>query len=140
PPSSRRSAWSAPPCAGWGRRRRPGRCRPGRPPPWGGQMSLRELAVRRNDGLFLRDRREKAVLIVLDVEDELAHEGLVILPPQRLVPLREVVGLLDLHPLEGLDHLHGVFAAAEAGFLDRELEEVDGLEVGLHVAVGLGSR
>src|SRR5439155_1098457 len=127
--SSTARARSVPRGAGWGRRRRPGRYRPGPPPPGCSQRSLRELAGRRKDGLLLRDRLEDPVLVVLDVEDELAEEGLVVLPPQRLVSLGEVVRLLDLHAFQGLDDLHRVFTAAEARLLGAELEEVDGLEV-----------
>jgi hypothetical protein len=38
------------------------------------------------------------VLAVLDVEDELADEGLVVLLPDRLVALGEVLALLDVQP------------------------------------------
>ena len=75
-------------------------------------------------------------LHVPDLEDELAHEGLVVLLAERLVALGEVVDSLDLHALERLDQLHGVLAPAEARLLHAELEEVDRLEVRLHVAVG----
>jgi hypothetical protein len=104
---------------------------------WSGQVTTRTCSSRK-DGLLLRDHLEDPVLVVLDVEDELAEEGLVVLLPQRLVALGEVVGFLT-SILQGLDELHGVLAAAEAR-LDPELEEVGGLEVGLDVAVGLGTR
>src|SRR5215470_9535652 len=97
---------------------------------------LGELARRRDDRLFLGDDVEDLELAVAHLEDELAHEGLVVLLAERLVALREVVGLLDLHALEGLDELHAILAPAELRPLHAELEEVDALEVGLHVAVG----
>src|SRR6185295_6962677 len=97
---------------------------------------LDELARGRDDRLFLRDDVEDLELHVANLEDDLPHERLVVFLAQRLVALGEVVGLLDLQALERLDQLHGVFAPAELGALDAELEEVDGLEVGLHVAVG----
>src|SRR5499427_2896597 len=103
-------------------------------------VSSRELARRRDERLFLGDRFQELVLVVLDREDELADEGLMVFLPDRLVALREVVALLDLHALQGLDQVHRVLAAAEAGLLDRELEEVHRLEVRLHVAVGVGAR
>src|SRR5258705_8572803 len=99
---------------------------------------LDELARGRDDRLFLRDDVEELELHVADLEDELAHEGLVVLLAEGLVALGEVVGLLDLHALEGLDQLHGVLAPAELRPLHAELEEVDPLEVGLHVAIGQG--
>src|SRR5262249_11816275 len=40
-----------------------------------------ELARRRDDRLLFRDGLDDVMLAVLDVEDELAAEGLVILPP-----------------------------------------------------------
>ncbi len=76
------------------------------------------------------------MLAPLDLEDELAEEGLVVFLAQGLVALREVVARLDLEALQRLDQLRGVLAALEARLLHAELEEVHGLEVGLHVAVG----
>src|SRR5262249_25033912 len=99
-------------------------------------VTLGELACRREDRLLLPDHLHDLVLAALDREDELAQEGLVVLLAERLVPLREVVALLDLHPLEGLDELHRVLAPAEARLLDPQLQEVRGLEIRLHVAVG----
>src|SRR3989442_2413880 len=101
----------------------------------GPPISSNELARRRDDRFLFRDHIQELVLVVLDREDELAEERLVVFLPQRLVSLREVVALLDLHALQGLDELHRVFAAAEAGLLDPELEEIHGLEVRLDVAV-----
>src|SRR6185295_19897230 len=66
---------------------------------------------------------------------EFPREGLMILLAQGLVALREVVALLHLEALEGLDELHGVLAAAEAGLLHADLEGIDALVVRLHVAV-----
>jgi hypothetical protein len=53
------------------------------------------------------------MLATVDVEDELADEGLVVLLAQDLVALREVLPLLHLKALERLDQLHGVLAPAE---------------------------
>src|SRR6266508_3645934 len=101
----------------------------------GPPMSLRELACRRDDRLLLGNHVHDLVLVVLDREDELAEERLVVFLSQRLVALREVVALLDLHTLQGLDQLHRVFPAAETGLLDPELHEIHGLEVRLDIAV-----
>src|SRR5436190_2830026 len=101
---------------------------------------LRERAGRRDDRLLPGDDVQQAVLAVLDVEDELAEERLVVFSAQELVALREVVPLLDLHALERLDELHRVLAAAEAGLLDAELQEVHGLEVRLHVPIRVRTR
>src|SRR2546425_1137507 len=101
----------------------------------GPPMSLREFACRRDDRLFLGNHVHDLVLVVLDREKELAEERLVVFLSQRLVALREVVALLDLHALQGLDQLHRVFPAAETGLLDPELHEIHGLEVRLDVAV-----
>src|SRR5215831_10315036 len=60
----------------------------------GDATPLRELAGGREHRLFLRNRLEDVVLVVLDLEDELAKERLVVLPPERLVALRKIVGLL----------------------------------------------
>src|SRR5262252_847843 len=98
--------------------------------PPSGRARLGELAGRRQDGLVLRDDLQESVLVVLDVEDELAEKGLVVLLPEGLVALGEVVTLLDLHSFEGLDELHGVITPAEAGLLHAELEEVHRFEVG----------
>src|SRR5262245_6735406 len=98
-------------------------------------VTLRELACRGNQGLFLRDHLEELVLAILDREDELAQERLVVFLAERLVALGEVVALLDLHPFEGLDELHRVLAPAEARLLDSQFQEVHGLEVRLDVAV-----
>src|SRR5438094_537845 len=55
--------------------------------------------------------------------------------------MRPLVGvLLDLHALERLDELHRILTSTESRLLDAELEEVHRLEVGLHVAVGIGAR
>src|SRR5206468_4324844 len=75
---------------------------------------LGELARRWNQRLFLADRFQELVLVVLDREDELAQERLVVFLPDRLVALREVVALLDLHALQGLDQVVRVLAAAIA--------------------------
>src|SRR5262245_63512580 len=70
-------------------------------------LSSRELARGRNDGLFLRNRLQELVLVVLDREDELADEGLVVFLPDRLVALREVVARSEEHTseLQSLRHL-----------------------------------
>src|SRR5262245_56418702 len=95
-----------------------------------------ELAGRREKCLLLRDHLGDARLGVLDLEDELADEGLVVFLAQYLVALREVVALLHLEPFQRFDQLHRVLAAAEARLLHAELQGVDRLEVRLHVAVG----
>src|SRR6266850_7046350 len=100
----------------------------------------REFTSGRDDGLFLRDRFQQLVLVVLDLEDELAQERLVVFLPDRLVALREIVAFLDLHPLQGLDQVHRVFPAAEPRLLHAELQEVHRLEVRLHVAVRQRAR
>src|SRR5262249_49467223 len=94
-----------------------------------------ELAGRREDGLLLRDDLEDMVLAALHVEDELLEEGLVVVLPEGLVALREVVAFLHLEPFQRLDELHRVLAALEARLLDAELERVHGLVVRLDVAV-----
>src|SRR5712691_3402508 len=99
-------------------------------------VTLRELARGWEERLLLGDHLDELVLAALDREDELAQEGLVVLLAERLVALGEVVALLDFHPLEGLDELHRVLATAEARLLDPQLQEVRGLEVRLHVAIG----
>src|SRR5262245_44840637 len=108
--------------------------------PFARSAGLGELAGRRQDGLVLRDDLQESVLVVLDVEDELAEEGLVVLLPQGLVALREVGALLDVHSFQGLDELHGVLAPAEAGLLHAELEEVHRFVVGLHVPIWQRAR
>src|SRR5260370_35756167 len=55
---------------------------------WEAVTRLRELARGRNDRLFLRDDVEDLVLHVADFEEELAHEGLMVLPAKRVVALR----------------------------------------------------
>src|SRR5262249_55566568 len=95
---------------------------------------------RRERRLLLRDDLEDPMLAILDVEDELAEEGLVIVLAQRLVALREVVSLLELQPFQGLDQLRSVLAAAETGLLHADLEGIHGLEVRLDVAVGQRAR
>src|SRR5262249_39729660 len=97
------------------------------------RVTLRELARGRDERLLLWDHFQEFVLVVLDREDELAQEGLVVLLAERLVALREVVALLDFHPLEGLDELHRVLATAEPRLLDPELQEVHRLEVRLDI-------
>ena len=62
------------------------------------------------------------VLAVLDLEDELAQEGLVVFLAQHLVALREVVAFLHLEPFERLDQLRRVLAAAELRLLHAELQ------------------
>src|SRR5262245_44048489 len=110
-------------------------------PGWrGGATPLRELARGREHRLLFRHRLQDVMLVVLDLEDELAQERLVVLPAERLVALRKVVGLLHLEAFERLDELRGVLATAEARLLHTELEEIDGLEVGLHVAIRQRSR
>src|SRR5712691_9508252 len=98
-------------------------------------VTLGELAGGWEERLLLGNDVQDLVLAALDREDELAQEGLVVLFAERLIALGEVVALLDLHSLEGLDELHRVLAAAEARLLDAELQEVRGLEVRLHVPV-----
>src|SRR2546425_12476065 len=75
------------------------------------------------------------VFVVLDLEDELAQEGLVVLLAEGLVALRKIVALLDVHALQRLDQLHRVVTAAEPGPLHAEFEEVHRLKVRLDVAV-----
>src|SRR5262249_52892702 len=70
-------------------------------------LTLRELAGRRDQRLFLGDGLQELVLVVLDREDELAQERLVIFLPDRLVALREVVALLHFHAFQGLDQVVG---------------------------------
>src|SRR5262245_33824359 len=101
----------------------------------GPPVSSRELARRRDERLFLGDRFQELVLVVLDREDELAQERLMVFLPDRLVTLREVVTLLDVHALQGLDQIVRVLTAAEPGLLHAELQEVHRLEVRLDVAV-----
>src|SRR6266446_1562998 len=95
-----------------------------------------ELASRREQRLLLLDRLHDPMLAALDLEEELAHERLVILLAEHLVALREVVAFLHLQAFERLDQLHGVLAAAEARFLHAELQGIHRLIVRLHVAVG----
>src|ERR1700730_4394300 len=95
-----------------------------------------EFAFRREDGLFLRDHIEDPILAFVDVEDELADEGLVILFAQGLVALREIVSLLHFEAFQRLDQLRRVLASAKAGFLHAELERVHRLEIRLDIAVG----
>src|SRR5262249_58559540 len=80
-----------------------------------------EFAGRREERLLLVDRLHDAMLAALDLEDELAHERLVVLLAEHLVALREVLTFLHLQTFESLDELHGVLAAAEARFLHAEL-------------------
>src|SRR5262249_4495070 len=98
-------------------------------------MPLAELAGGPDQRLFLSERFYELVLVVLDREDELAQERLVVFLPDRLVALREVVALLHFHAFQRLDQVVRVLAAAEAGLLHAELEEVHRLEVRLDVAV-----
>src|SRR4029453_9257521 len=79
------------------------------------------------------------VLAALDLEEELAEEGLMVFLAQELVPLRKIVALLHLETLEGLDELHRVFLAAEARLLHADAERVHRLVVRLHVPVGQGT-
>src|SRR6266446_2839096 len=95
-----------------------------------------ELASRREQRLLLLDRLHDPMLAALDLEEELAHERLVILLAEHLVALREVVAFLHLQAFERLDQLHGVLAAAEARFLHAELHGIHGLVVRLYVAIG----
>src|SRR5204863_6269358 len=83
-----------------------------------------EFALRRKDGLFLRDDIEDPILAFVNVEDELADEGLVILLTQRLVALREVVAFLQFETFQRLDQLWRVFASTKSRFLHSELERV----------------
>ena len=76
----------------------------------------------------------------LHLEDDLAHERLVVLLAQHLVAGREVGALLHLEPFEGGDQLVAVVAALEAGFLDAELDGVHRLEIRLDIAVGQRAR
>src|SRR5207253_9537745 len=75
-----------------------------------------EFAFRRKDGLFLRDDIEDPILAFVNVEDELADEGLVILLAQRLVALREIIAFLHFEAFQRLDQLWRVFASAEFRF------------------------
>src|SRR5258705_9680733 len=120
--------------------RRPPRSAPGPPGRSGPSMPLRELARRWDERLFLGDRFQELVLVVLDREDELAQERLVVFLPDRLVALREVVALLHFHAFQGLDQVHRVLAAAEPRLLHAELQEVHRLEVRLHIAVRQRAR
>src|SRR5581483_11835668 len=110
-PSVRRIGPPAPRPPRPSERRGGGRRRSTTPP------SLGELAGRREDGLLLRDHLHDLVLAALDLEDELAEEGLVVFLAQGLVALREVVARLDLEALQRLDQLRGVLAAPEARLL-----------------------
>src|SRR5215470_223648 len=88
---------------------------PPRPAPAGatsgrGAVTLGELARRRDDRLVLGDHVHDLVLAPAQLEHELPREGLVVLPAEGLVALREVVALLHLEALERLDELHGVLA------------------------------
>src|SRR5258706_7409927 len=76
------------------------------------------------------------MLAALDLEDELAHERLMVLLAEHLVALREVVAFLHLQAFERLDELHRVVAAAEARFLHAELYGIHRFIIRLHVAVG----
>src|SRR5258708_5983271 len=76
------------------------------------------------------------MLAALDLEDELAHERLMVLLAEHLVALREVVAFLHLQAFERLDELHRVVAAAEARFLHADLYGIHRFIIRLHVAVG----
>src|SRR5205809_6897334 len=71
-------------------------------------VTLGELARRWDDRFLFGDHLQDLVLVVLDREDELPEERLVVLLPQRLVALWEVVALFDLQAFEGLDQLQRV--------------------------------
>ena len=60
---------------------------------------LGERARRRQHRLLPRDPGQDVVSAVVDAEDELVDEGLVVLPAELLVALREVVPGPDLHAL-----------------------------------------
>src|SRR4029453_15843016 len=79
-----------------------------------GPGMLVKLAGRRDDSRLLGDDLYDPVLAIMHIKDELAHEGLVVLLAERLVPLRKVVALFDLQALKRLDELHRVLAPAEA--------------------------
>src|SRR5262245_27103523 len=66
-------------------------------------VTLGELAGGRDDRLVLRHHFHDVVLAALELVDELADEGLVVLPAEQLVPLREVLAFLHLEALEGID-------------------------------------
>src|SRR5262249_60092506 len=76
-----------------------------------------ELAGRREDRLLLGDDLEDPVLAALHVEDELLEERLVVVLPEGLVALGEVVAFLHLQPFQRLHELHLFPPAPEAGLL-----------------------
>src|SRR5579883_1515806 len=96
----------------------------------------RKFACGREQRLLLRDRLHDPMPAAPDLEDELAHERLMILLAEHLVALRKVVAFLHLEAFEGLDELHRVLAAAESRFLHAELQSIHRLIIRLHVAVG----
>src|SRR6516162_4824647 len=97
---------------------------------------LGELASGRNDCFFLCYDVQDAVLAILDVEYELAQERLVIFLSEHLVTLREIIALLHLQTLKGLDELHGVLAPLIARFFHADLQRVHRFVIGLRIAVG----
>src|SRR5215470_1296288 len=100
-----------------------------------GPVMLVEPASRREHRRLFGDNLHDPVLAVMDIKDELANESLVVVLAQCLVPLREVIALLDLQTLQCLNELHGVLAPAEARLLYAELQEVHRLVVRLHVPI-----
>src|SRR5215470_1198588 len=76
------------------------------------------------------------MLAAPDVEDELAHERLMVFLAEHLVALREVVAFLHLQTFERLDELHRVLAAAEPRFLYAEFQGVHRLIIRLHEPIG----
>src|SRR5882757_7152926 len=89
----------------------------------------REFASRREYCLFLWHHFDDPVLAVVDLENELAQEGLVIFLAQRFVALRKIVAFLHLQPFECRDQFGRVVATLEAGLFHAELERVHRLEI-----------
>src|SRR5262245_31606903 len=69
---------------------------------WRGLVMLVKLAGRWDDRRLLGDDLYNPVRAIMHIKDELAHEGLVVLLAQRLVPLREVIAFFHLQALERL--------------------------------------
>src|ERR1700730_15609898 len=84
----------------------------------------REFAGRWKHRLFFWHHLDDPVLAVVDLENELAQEGLMIFLAQRFVALRETIPFLHLQAFECGDQFGRVVAALEAGLLDAKLEGV----------------